>query len=57
MMPATINTPDTAIAATTPGSLGIGASNASMPTRKLATGLVALIAATAAGSGPLATAS
>jgi hypothetical protein len=55
-MPTAINTPAAAIADSTPGSRGAGASNARMPSAKLATGLVTLMAATAGGSGPLANA-
>jgi hypothetical protein len=55
-MPSTVNTPDTAMADSTPGSRGAGASKARIPNTKLATGLVTLMAATAGGNGPLANA-
>ena len=55
-MPTAISTPDTAMADSTPGSRGAGASKARIPNTKLATGLVTLMAATAGGSGPLANA-
>jgi hypothetical protein len=55
-MPTVISTPDTAMAESTPSPRGAGASNASIPNTKLATGLVTLIAATAGGNGPLANA-
>ena len=53
-MPKAISSPDTAMADSTPGSRGAGASKARAPNTKLATGLVKPMAATAGGSGPLA---
>jgi hypothetical protein len=53
-MPRAISSPDTAMADSTPGSRGAGASKARIPNTKLATGLVTPMAATAGGSGPLA---
>ena len=40
-MPSTISTPDTAMADSTPGSRGAGASKARIPNTKLATGVCA----------------